>query len=306
MIKKPSIYLFLVVLLMLGPKYIQAESKLVLNDEKIDIKLEKEIQTSLEGALGTISIAKSGDYLILDDEHVSSRNLVCIEYSTGKEIWKIDSGVERFYIYNGNVLVDLLNGIALFNIKNGKQIWKIKNAGISYKYQSASVVYNNLLVNHNGKEGVLDLESQKVKYFNKGVVLANYFKLDKNKVTKSMIGIENDYSSKDKILKIIIVEDKDGVKKKYIWTLNKRKFNLIAFDINSTSTSLSTSKEISRITWNMDDEKQLPKDSFNGHPEPEKLETRVYFINNQLFLFENYVNYRWSWQRGSNRLTKID
>jgi len=129
--KKPIIYLFLAIFLILNPKNIQAEK---LKDSKLDIKFVKEISTSLEGSLGTISIAKSGDYLILNDEHVSSRNLVCIEYSTGKEIWKIDNGVERFYIYNGKVLVDLLNDIALFNIKTGKELWRIKNAGISYKY----------------------------------------------------------------------------------------------------------------------------------------------------------------------------
>ncbi len=50
-----------------------------------------------------------------------------------------------------------------------------------------------------------------------------------------------------------------------------------------------------------------PQDiAFNGNPEPDKLAASLEIVNGKLYLYENYTIYRWSWARGSNRLTNID
>ncbi len=268
--------------------------------EKMEIIFEKEILTDIEASLGTMSMAKIGDYLILHDSHVSDRKLVCIEYSTGKEIWKIENGVHRFYVYNDNVIIEFNNYIALHNVKSGKEIWRKESVSISYNYHKSDIVTNNILANHNGEKVVFDLETQTVKLYDKGIIGAYYFQFDEQNVKKSLIGTENYYNCENKLLSIIIVNDDNDERRDYVWSLDeqKREFNLSCFD--------SERKKINEHFWKMDEGEQLPKNMFDGNPEPDKLSGSMYFIEDKLFLFENYVNYRWSWNRGTNRISCID
>jgi hypothetical protein len=45
--------------------------------------------------------------------------------------------------------------------------------------------------------------------------------------------------------------------------------------------------------------------AFTGNPDPEKLQASVHVSGGRLFLYEDYSNYRWSWGRGSNRITLL-
>jgi hypothetical protein len=101
-------------------------------------------------------------------------------------------------------------------------------------------------------------------------------------------------------LTIAIVKDSLGKRRDFIWSLNekKRQFKL--------TTSDSSGQKLNEQSWPMDEDKRLPEDAFNGNPEPNKLESSVYFVDGQLYFFENYVNYRWSWNRGNNRLTCVN
>jgi hypothetical protein len=97
-------------------------------------------------------------------------------------------------------------------------------------------------------------------------------------------------------------ESNDGMERDYIWSLDKkkRKFYLDVYDEKGV--------KLNSDFWYMDEDtsEHTSIDYFSGYPEPEKLSHSVHVLNNKLFLYENYVNYRWSWGRGSNRLHCID
>ena len=267
---------------------------------EINISLEKEILTSLEASLGTISIAKIDSFLILHDSHVSDRKLICIDYTSGKEHWKIETDVHRFYIYKDKVIINFDKDIAAYQVETGEELWRIKSVYISYNNPNASNVSENLLAYHNDKKVILNLETQSLESFKEGIVETHHFQLNANQVIKSRIGVKNTYNYKGKLLAVIIINDSLGMQRDYVWSLDEetRKYYLKGFDSNK--------QVISDSSWKMDEGKRLAKDFFNGNPEPEKLESSVFFIDGRLFLFENYVLYRWSWNRGNNRISSID
>lgn len=266
----------------------------------INITFEKEILTSLEASLGTVNSAKIGPYLILHDSHVSARKLICIEYSTGKELWKIEPDVHRFYIYNDIVIIDFNEYIAAYQVKTGSELWRLDSVNISYNYPEGAAVTGKLLANYKGKQVILDLETQSVKSFSQGVVGAYRFQLDGDQVVRSRIGTENNYDYKGNLLAVVIVSDSQGIRRDYVWSLDEhtRQFFLTGFDTDG--------KKFNNCSWKMDEGERLPQDAFSGNPEPDKLVNSVFFVDGRLFLFENYINYRWSWNRGSNRINCID
>src|SRR5687767_10465723 len=80
------------------------------------IVYEKTIPTSLEASMGTLHIRKRGDYMIMYDSHVSELKLVCMQYSTGKELWEVPFEVREFYFKDGNLVVQGNEHIEVFEI----------------------------------------------------------------------------------------------------------------------------------------------------------------------------------------------
>lgn len=268
---------------------------------EISIELEKEILTSLEASLGTMNMVKVGDYLILHDSHVSDRKIACINYISGTETWSIETGVDRFFVYKDELVLDFDTYTAGYDVATGDQIWKIENVCLSYLIPNGAEVNRNLLVHHNGQEALFNIETKEIKTFERGkVVEAYYFTSNEGNVKKYCIGTENKYKYIGAFLGVAIVDFPNSKRIDYVWTLDEenREFHLLAYDENNI--------EVSSHTWKMDEGERLPEDFFNGNPEPEKLSSSIEFVGDKLFFFENYVNYRWSWNRGTNRITCVD
>ena len=266
--------------------------------ETIEITYEKKIPISLEGSLGTLHLSRSDQYLILHDSHVSSRNLTCVDYTTGKELWKLDSTVFRYYMYQNNVVVDHDSYLSIYEVATGKKLQTIQNVFISYQHIIGKELNDKILVNDLTKAAILDLRTGNLVETNIDVIGAYDFKENKKGAVKSFTGIENNFTFEGSLLSAVVFEDESN-SIKFIWSMDEeRKYHLNSFD--------TSGNKLKHNSWSMDEGEQKTYDGFNGHPESDKLDASIYFIDGHIFLFENYVNYRWSWGYGNNRITCIE
>lgn len=266
----------------------------------IAFKHEISLKENLNGP--TIYFAQIDNHVLIYDAHVSNRTLVCVNAETGKKEWVIEKLVHNFYIYEKNIVVEFSNYIAVHDLKTGAQIWRTDSGSIDYKNLLASEVSEQLLINYHGKKSILNLKTHKIDSSQNNLIPAQYFKVDAEKVNEFVIGVQNEYQTKHDIISFVKVESFDGLVRDYIWSLNKKK-RIFYIDIyNKKGTKIKSD------SWYMDEDTtaHTSVDYFSGYPEPEKLSYSVHVLNNKLFLYENYVNYRWSWGRGSNRLHCID
>lgn len=266
------------------------------------IQFDKTIETNFT-ASGTLYVHKKGDYLILYDSHVSAFRLACIEYSTGKEIWKIPYNVRDYWFFEDKILVEGFTSLEMIDSKTGKSIWKKDPCGVPFDYGHGEELDKEIFILMGPKREMLNLENGNTVTQPKNQVGGFLYKEDmEQKTDRKGIALENKYSLSDQFYKVAVVEDRETARDTYIWQLDAktRTFTLSIFGHNNVlfkKHSWTIPQNVYTDNYDV---------AFSGLPEPEKLSGYVYCINDMLILYESYENYRWSWGRGCNRITGID
>lgn len=274
--------------------------KIIVKDYRIEF--EKTITTHFT-ASGTLRIEKKDNYLILYDGHVSSRLLSCLDYSTGKEIWKASELVWRYYFKDGLLVMQYNNDIEMVEIPTGKSIFKLSDCSIPWTHPEGSELADQILVVYAGKDAVLDLKKREIVDNSIRGRFATFTK-QKTNGAKVVNGgfLPNNDSLGENFLTANVIEDETGNQLIFIWSLQKstRTYSLNIYD--------KTYTKLKEHHWMIpkNNYKEDHDEYFTGLPEPDKLEPSTYVIGHQFFIFENYTRYRWSWGRGNNRLTCID
>ncbi|TND10332.1 MAG: hypothetical protein FD123_580 [Bacteroidetes bacterium] len=267
------------------------------------VKFEKKIFTSHDCSIPTLTVKKSGDLLFLHDSHVDSENLSCIDYNTGKELWKIPHTVEEVFLYRGKLLVQFEDRVELLDMLTGKSSWKMDSTYIHY-YEVRGLEPGDLLpVTHRGQTGLLDLVQRKITVMSDSIVVAAHFKTDEQgHVRRTFTGLDKTQKVPGKLQRAVVLENETGARQTYFWSLEEGK-RLFTVSIYKEKQPVDT------LSWTIPDnnypETDSPRDH-RGEPDPQTLMADVYFIDGRLIFFENYVMYRWSWGRGANRITCID
>lgn len=266
------------------------------------IEYDKTITTDLT-ASGTLRIDKIGDYLILYDGHVSSLQLTCIDYTTGKALWHAKEEVRRYYFKDGLLVMQYDKAIELVEVPTGKSVFILNDCTIRWDHPEGSELGDQILVIYKDNDAVLDLKKKEIVAGYNSTRFATFIQQGKNgsiKTTGSFI--TDDYNLGEDFIAANIIENQEGKKNAFVWSLNKpsREFTLGIFD--------EANKKLKEHHWIIPKNKYKEEhdEYFTGLPEPDKLEPSTYVIGNKFFLFENYTRYRWSWGQGNNRLTCID
>lgn len=271
--------------------------KMLIKDYKVEF--EKIINTDFT-ASGTLRIEKKDNYLILFDGHVSSLKLACLDYTTGKEIWKASEPVWRYYFKDGALVMQYDNGIEMVEIASGKSMFKLNDCKIRWTHPEGNELADQICVVYKENDAVLDLKKMEIASNNLKARYAS-FTYQKTNLTKGGFVTEFDNIGKD-FLTANVIEDEAGNQLIFIWSLNDstRTFHLKIYN--------KTHQKIKEYHWGISPNKYAEDHDayFTGLPEPEKLEPSTYVIENDLFIFENYTRYRWSWGQGNNRLTCIN
>ncbi len=266
------------------------------------IQFDKLIPTSLS-ASGTLRIKKIGDHVILYDGHVSAFKLVCVQYSTGKEIWAAPEGVRGLYFKDGELVAQFHDHIEIYEIASGKSVWKLNDCIISYNYPEGGELGDIISVTHQGRNSTLDLKTREIIRNAGPVLLATLFKIGENgEVSKTSKDVKNTFSLGEEFILADVIEKSGGEQEIYLWSL-KEDTRLYTLRILDSKYNL-----LKEHSWTIpaNTYTEAHDRAFNGLPEPEKLSPSSYLIKDQLILFENYTSYRWSWGRGTNRITSID
>jgi hypothetical protein len=272
------------------------------NVKELIIQFDKTIEINFT-ASGTLRVNKKGDHLILYDGHVEAFRLACIEYSTGKEIWKASYKVRGYWFFEDKILVEGFSSLEMLDLKTGKSIWKKDPCGIPFDYVQGAELNKEMFVLMGSKRAMLDLENGNTILQSKNQVGGFLYKEDMQQAIKSKgIVLENKYSLSDQFYKVAVIEDRETAQDTYIWQLDTktRTFTLSIFGHNDVL--------FKKHTWTIPQNVYTDNYdvAFSGLPEPEKLHGEVHCINGLLILYESYENYRWSWGKGCNRITAID
>jgi hypothetical protein len=269
----------------------------------IVVKFEKLIQTSHDASNYTLSLKKQGDYLVLHDSHVDSRNLSCVRYSTGEELWKIADNVDRFFFFGNAVVVQFMDHVELREIVTGKITWKAESTRIDFAYGEERQLPSEVEAICNGKNCVLDMKSGQTKTRLEKMIPAILHRItDPTRPDRSSTMIEDHFGTGDDLREAVIVQNRESYQKTFIWTLDekKRTFRVDAYSMQH--------EKLKDFTWTMPVSfyNDTFRQGFCGLPEPSKLSTSAYVIGDYLFFYEDYSRYRWSWGRGTNRVTCFD
>jgi outer membrane protein assembly factor BamB len=267
---------------------------------KCSITFEKKMLVNMYIPYASLSIARIENYLLLYDSHFEQHKLVCIDYSTGKEMWRIENGIGNFYTYKNKIIVELFDSICAMEAGTGKIIWFIKNLFITEEYPLASELPEKALAWYENKFVIFHPKTQIIQSRRKGFIGANHLQIDGEQITRSFIGTENNYKFQGDLLSISIVEDNQHNRRDFIWSLDKekREYYLTCLD--------STYKVLNNYSWSMDEGKHLPEEFYDENTNPENLQHSVYLIDGQICFFESYINYRCGLYTGTNRLTCLD
>lgn len=242
--------------------------------------------------------------LLVLGTHVSSRTLVAYDRATWKLAWRYPGKAEGFVLRGGLVIVrDLKQKVVAVDLATGKRRWSVKGYLTFYQrrplHPEAVTRDSKLLVTTGRGHALVDVSTGRV-------VLRAPKILAIPRYRRGTIG-QSGYAYRRaprtslvpkgaRLLALLQREARTGaVEGIYAWSLQGRRFTLTRRD--------KELKVQSRVGWTMP--KLAGSDAFNGAPEPNKLATEVTVIGGQLLLYENYVTYRWSWNRGVNRLTGV-
>jgi len=253
--------------------------------------------------------------LVLLGTHVSSRTLVAYNRKTWKLAWRYPGKVEAFVLRGGLVIAsDLKRKVVALDLATGKQRWAVEGYYLA-TYQRRPLhpdvrTTDAQLLLAGKTAALLDVIKGRIARRAPKILaiprhrrgqpgLAGYaYRLPPRKplVPKGA-----------KLLALVQIEARDGtVEGIYIWSLLGRRFTLRRHDAKLAAlVDRAPARKGPRasVSWEMPTIKG--SGAFNGAPEPDKLATEVNVIKGRLLLYENYVNYRWSWGRGSNRLTGV-
>jgi hypothetical protein len=272
------------------------------NVKEYTIQFDKLIETNFT-ASSTLYVHKKGDYLILYDAHVDAFRLACIAYSTGKEIWKVPYDVRGYWFYEDKLLIEGHNSLEMLEIATGRSIWKTENCVMHYFFGKAILLEDEVSVVHNDQDAILNLKTNSISSIGAKFIPATLYKQYMNQaMTQKGVVLKNDNGLGEGFYQVAVVEDRETAKDTYIWTLNteSRIFTLSIYGHNHVL--------FKKHTWTIPENNytEAHDRAFSGLPEPEKLHGEVHCIGDQIFFYESYENYRWSWGRGCNRLTAID
>lgn len=255
-------------------------------------------------AFGPWTIKVTPRRLVLLGTHVSSRTLVAFDRKTWKQAWRYPGKVEAFVLRGGLVIAsDLRQQVVALDLATGKVRWAVKGYYLA-TYQRRPLhpdarTTDALLLLAGKTAAVVDVNTGRVTRRAKTILAIPRYR----RGHPGLAGYSYRLPPRTplvptgaKLLALVQVETRDGaVEGIYAWSLQGRRFTLRRHDHK-----LAAAKSVS---WEMP--KLKGSGAFNGAPEPEKLATEVGVIGDRLLLYENYVNYRWSWGQGSNRLTGI-
>ncbi|MDH5681353.1 MAG: hypothetical protein OEZ36_07195, partial [Spirochaetota bacterium] len=274
------------------------------------IRFVKRLVINTDASLGTITVRKKGSYLYIHDSHVSSLSLSVVDYQSGKELWRYPAKAWRYYFYADMILVQDDEKVLSFNNKSFRKLREFKGAQISYINRNGGTLRQPDIVLQGKSPGIINLMDGSTKWYKQGVESVRAFRYARKASEgiglmslgyfavpelKARIGL------KHRLLKSFVIEENNGVRRYFTWSLNEKKRQ---FSLRQYNDQLNP---VGGIEWSMPKNTyKKPVDRvFTVYPEPEKLEASLHLVNGELFLYENYVNYRWSWGRGSNRMTSL-
>ncbi len=287
-------FLFYLLLITTNSK---AQSKIINSNEKdLNIPFEKEITSELEASGGTMHMSLINDYLVLHDSHVSAHTIQVLDINSGKSLWIIKSGVLRYFIYNDQLLLEFNNYTAIHDVQTGKELYKIPGLVLSYNYSIGDKLDDGrVMATMYGVPSIYILFLKD--YISaESIKPAHLFQIKDGYLNQNLIGYDHNEKALDGLLETILINDKDATNA-FGWYLNKEKREFIWKSISSDSIL---------VAWKMDNGKRLPTNEFSSYPNPDNLITSVHHAGNIIFLYEEYTSYRWSWGRGTNRITAID
>jgi hypothetical protein len=266
-------------------------------------------------AFGPWTIKVTPRRLVVLGTHVSSRTLAAFDRKTWKQAWRYPGKVEAFVLRGGLVIAsDLKQKVVALDLVTGKQRWAVKgyylatyqrrplhpdartnDAQLLLAGQTAAVV--NVNTGRVVQRAKTILAIPRYRHGQPG--LAGYsYRLPPRKPL---------VPTGAKLLALVQIEARDGtVEGIYAWSLQGRRFTLRRHDDKLTALvdrASARKNPQASVSWEMP--RLKGSGAFNGAPEPDKLATEVGLIAGRLLLYENYVNYRWSWGQGTNRLTSV-
>lgn len=257
-------------------------------------------------SFGPWTIKVTPQRMVVLGTHVSSRTLVAYDRKHWKLAWRYPGKVEAFVLCDKLVVVsDLKQRVVALDLATGKKRWSVAGYYLA-PYQRRALhpdarTNDTKLLLSGGQHALVDVRTGRIvlrapkilaipRYRRGAMGLQGYAYRLPPKQTLAPKGT--------RLLALVQVETPQGkVEGIYAWSLAGRRFALSKHGHNARL------KQLSRVQWSMP--KLAGSGAFNGAPEPEKLATEVGVIGDQLLLYENYVNYRWSWGRGVNRLTGL-
>lgn len=258
-------------------------------------------------SFGPWTIKVTPQRMVVLGTHVSSRTIAAYDRRTWKLAWRYPGKVEAFVLCGKLVVVsDLKQRVVGLDLATGKKRWTVAGYYLA-PYQRRTLHPNSrtrdrkLLLTGGGKHALVDVRTGRI-------VLRAPKILAIPRYRRGTIGLQGytyrlpakkPLASKGtRLLALLQLETPRGkIEGIYAWSLTGRRFALSQHGHDAQL------KELARVQWTMP--KLAGSGAESGAPEPEKLATEVGLIGDQLLLYENYVNYRWSWGRGVNRLTGL-
>jgi len=270
----------------------------------------KRLVTNNEASPGTMTVRKKGNYLYIHDSHVSSLSLSVVDYQSGEELWRYPGKAWRFQFYGDLMVIQDDGKVLTYGLKSFRKMREFRGVQVSYTLRNGGTLRQPEIAVRGGGPGVIHLIDGTTKWYEGGVESVRAFRFAR-KASEGMgllsLGsfavpeLRARIGLKSRLLNAFVIEENNGVRRYFVWSLHekKRRFYVGQYD--------DQFKLVGGIEWSMPKNTyKKPVDrAFSGEPEPEKLKASLHLVNGEIFLYENYVNYRWSWGRGCNRMTSL-
>ena len=259
----------------------------------------------LTQAYGPLTLKPVDRVLLVNNTHVSARELLALDRWTLALKWRYAGKVSGFVVHAKSRIVvanDMQRGLVGLDARTGRRLWErpglALNSGIypDLELRSATIYSGR---RHGGHGTFVEAASGKmIVSLSKGpltpVRVYRFTKAGLRFVRIEWRGLRRT----GRLLAALSIGSgkQDPL---YVWSLTKRRFTLERRVGGRTTATLGW--VIPPSTY------KRPVDRvFNGDPEPEKLVARLRLVDGKLMFHEHYSTYRWSWGRGTNRLTLVD